>query len=192
MTPAAEPEFGLGRGQVFPAERAGSLLNPLRRLVQSPARTVAAMHLAPDAHVLELGSGPGFFSPLILRAVPRGRLVLADLQAGMLTAARARLAGSASVAFVQGDAGALPLGSERLDAAFLATMLGEVPDVDGCLDEVRRVLRTGGCVTIAETRRDSDFIPRSVLRRQVERHGFRFVDGRGTRWQYADRFVLNR
>ena len=29
-------KFGLQRGKVFPAKEAGSLLNPLRKLVQSP------------------------------------------------------------------------------------------------------------------------------------------------------------
>ena len=71
------PEYGLGRGKVFPAEKASSLLNPLRRLVQSPDRTVARMKLQEDARVLEVGCGPGFFSPSIARAVPHG-LELAD------------------------------------------------------------------------------------------------------------------
>ena len=84
-------DFGLGRGKVFPAYKAKSLLNPARRLVQSPGRTVAAMGLTADARVLEVGSGPGFFSPSIAAAMPEGQLVLVDLQAEMLVFARARL-----------------------------------------------------------------------------------------------------
>jgi ubiquinone/menaquinone biosynthesis C-methylase UbiE len=181
-------DFGLARGKVFPADRATSLLNPGRRLLQSPGRTVAAMGLAPDARVLEIGSGPGFFSPSIARAVPRGHLVLVDLQAGMLHVARARLGPFANVSLAQGDAGALPIGTGQFDAVLLATMLGEVPDRDGCIEEIRRVLRPGGCVTIAETRRDSDFIRFDALRALVEPHQFSFVDRRGIAWQYVARF----
>jgi ubiquinone/menaquinone biosynthesis C-methylase UbiE len=181
-------EFGLTRGKVFPADQAKSLLNPLRRLVQSPGRTVAAMGLASHARVLEVGSGPGFFSPAIARALPRGQLVLVDLQAEMLVAARARLGHAMNVSLAQADACALPVGTGQLDAVLLATMLGEVPDRDQCIEEVRRVLRPGGLLTIAETRRDSDFIPLTSLRNLLDRHEFSFVDRRGMAWQYVARF----
>jgi hypothetical protein len=42
-------------GKVFPALRARSLLIPLRRLVQSPRRTIAVMDLAAGTHVLVMG-----------------------------------------------------------------------------------------------------------------------------------------
>jgi ubiquinone/menaquinone biosynthesis C-methylase UbiE len=181
-------EYGLTRGKVFPADQATSLLNPLRRLVQSPGRTVGAMGLPPDATVLEVGSGPGFFSPSIARALPRGHLVVVDLQSEMLVIARARLGQAVNASVAQADACELPVGTGRADAVFLATMLGEVPDRDRCIEEVRRVLRPGGVVVIAETRRDSDFIPMSKLRALVERHQFSFVERRGMAWQYVARF----
>jgi hypothetical protein len=40
---------------VFPALRARSLLIPLRRLAQSPRRTIAVMDLAAGTHVLVIG-----------------------------------------------------------------------------------------------------------------------------------------
>lgn len=80
--------LGLGRGKVFPAQRAASLLNPLRRLIQSPTRTVERMALAPTNKVLEIGCGPGYFSGAIAAAVPDGSLVLFDLQLAMLDLAR--------------------------------------------------------------------------------------------------------
>jgi ubiquinone/menaquinone biosynthesis C-methylase UbiE len=191
MVTPPERDFGLARGKVFPADRAMSLLNPGRRLLQSPRRTVAAMGLSPDSTVLEVGSGPGFFSAFIARAVPGGHLLLVDLQAEMLRVARSRLAGIDNVSFAQADACSLPVGTGRCDAVLLATMLGEVPDRDGCIHETRRVLQSGGHVTIAETRRDSDFIPFASVRVLLERHGFSFVDRRGVGWQYVARFVVS-
>ena len=88
------PAYGLGRGKVFPADKAASLLNPLRRLVQSPSRTVAGMKLAANARVLEVGCGPGFFSPSIAQAVPSGQVFLLDLQHEMLRLAGDRVAGA--------------------------------------------------------------------------------------------------
>jgi ubiquinone/menaquinone biosynthesis C-methylase UbiE len=180
-----------GAGRVFfPAEPAGSLVHPLRRLVQSPDRTVAAMELATDASVLEVGSGPGFFSPSISRAVPDGWLVLVDLQVEMLLAARTRLADATNVAFVQADVCTLPVGGVRFDVVFLATMLGEVPDQAAAVREMRRVLRPNGSVVVAETRRDSDFIPLRALRSLFERHGFEYLNRSGMAWQYTARFRL--
>jgi len=181
-------EFGLQRGKVFPVDQAKWLVHPMRRLLQSPRRTVAAMGLAADATVLEVGSGPGYFSASIAGQVPRGRLVLVDLQVDMLVAARARLGQRSNVAYAQADACALSFGTGQFDALLLATMLGEIPNRDGCIEEVRRVLRPGGIVTIAETRRDSDFISFTSLRDLLDRHRFSFVDRRGPTWQYVARF----
>ena len=181
--------FGLGRGKVFPAADARSLINPLRRLVQSSRRTVDALRLDSDWAVVEIGCGPGFFSPDLAASVPRGRLVLLDLQADMFQLARERLAGFTNVGYVAGDAQALPLGDARFDAAFLATMLGEVPDRAACLDEVHRILRPGGVMGIAETRRDSDFIGLAALRALVESRGFTFRSRWGIPWQYVACFT---
>lgn len=173
---------------MFPAERAQSLLNPLRRVVQSPSRTVATMMLEPDSRVLEVGCGPGFFSPFLARAAPIGQLVLVDLQIGMLRMARGRLPAGSNAGCVGADASALPLATATFDAVICATMLGEVPDAAGCLDEIRRVLRSGGRLTVAETRRDSDFIAFHPLRALVESHGFALEERRGIAWQYVARF----
>jgi ubiquinone/menaquinone biosynthesis C-methylase UbiE len=180
--------FGLERGKVFPAKRAGSLLNPLRRLIQSPARTVARMTLARTDKVLEIGCGPGYFSRAIAAAVPEGSLVLFDLQRAMLEFARQRLSGLVNTHFTQGDAMSLPFSDASFDAALLVLVLGEVPDQDRCIAEVTRVLRRGGSVTFAESRRDSDFIPFGKLQSRAEKHGLRLAERRGLGWEYTARF----
>jgi ubiquinone/menaquinone biosynthesis C-methylase UbiE len=182
-------EYGLDRGKVFPAANAKSLLNPLRRLVQSPRRTVASVGLDPDSRVLELGCGPGFFSPYLAQAVPAGQLVLADLQAEMLLLARERVSSERHPWFVQADGSVLPIAAGSLDAVFIATVLGEIPDPAACVADVHRVLRQNGSLAIAETRRDSDFIPLPKLRDLVEPHGFVFAGRRGMQWQYVARFT---
>ncbi len=181
-------QFGVGRGKVFPASKAQSLVNPLRRLVQSPKRTVAAMHVASDADVLEIGCGPGFFSPHLAAAAPAGRVVLVDLQHEMLTRNRERNPLPSNLVRVQSDAMSLPFPDSQFDAVLLVAVLGEIPDLPACLHETRRVLRTGGVATVAETRRDSDFISLPDLRRRVEPAGFSYLDRRGISWQYVARF----
>jgi arsenite methyltransferase len=179
-------KLGMGRGKVYPVSRASALLNPLRRLVQSPGRTVRAMALSPAWSVLEVGSGPGFFSPYLAESSAAGHLVALDLQPGMVSLARLRLSSASSL--VAGDAMALPFGRASFDAAVVATVLGEVPDRTTCLVEIHRVLKPAGLLCLAETRRDSDFIPPAKLVHLVEPLGFRSAGRRGPPWQYVARF----
>ena len=118
-----------GRG-TYPHELAFLLTLPLRRLLLSPRTLVARMRPRPDAQVLEIGCGPGYFSAAVARSVPSGRLVLYDIQAEMLARARQRLRRRevANAAFVRGDAGELPFRPAMFDLVFLVTALGEVTE----------------------------------------------------------------
>jgi ubiquinone/menaquinone biosynthesis C-methylase UbiE len=190
--PAGTTEYGVARGKVFPASKARSLLNPLRRIIQSPERTAARVGTAPDARVLEIGCGPGYFSPALAASVTPGRLVVADLQREMLDLATTRLDSKGLRADpVQADATRLPLRSAAFDVVVVILMLGEIPDRDACIHEVRRVLRDGGIAFFAETRRDSDFIRFDDLSALVRPHGFDVLDRRGPSWEYTARFVAH-
>lgn len=183
----AAHEYGLERGKVFPASHARSLLHPARRLVQSPRRTVDAIDIGDDARVLELGCGPGFFSPY-LDAVA-AQLVLVDVQIEMLRLAHQQLVDRSGLGYIQADGAALPLTTGSFDVVLIATVLGEIADPKSCVAEVRRVLRSGGILAVAETRRDSDFITPARLTQLVQPFGFRLVARRGHRWQYLARFL---
>jgi ubiquinone/menaquinone biosynthesis C-methylase UbiE len=187
---ASNHSFGLGRGKVFPAEHAQSLLSPLRRLLDAPRDVVHRMRLAAGDRVLEVGSGPGYFSPELARAVPGGSLVLFDLQAPMLSLARQRLEHAPNVEYAQGDAARLPFADRSFDAALLVYVLGEVPDRDACARELSRILRPGGSATFVETWRDSDFVRFARLDKLLGRHGFTLAERRG--WLgYTARFQLS-
>jgi CAAX protease family protein len=146
-----------GRG-AYPHQLAFLLLNPLRSLIFSPRELVARLHLTANSRVLELGPGPGFFSVHIARRIPSGHLCLVDVQREMLDKARARIrrAGVSNVSFAQAGASALPFAREVFDAAFLVTVLGEVPDAAACVVQVRDVLRRGGLLSITELAGDPD------------------------------------
>ncbi|MBB6646275.1 class I SAM-dependent methyltransferase [Halobellus ruber] len=83
--------------------------------------------------------------------------VVVDRSAGMLR--RAREAGHAAVS---GDAEALPLCDDAVDAAVIVDALHHLPDPDAGLTEARRVIRPGGVVVVQE------FDPRSYRGRLLE------------------------
>ena len=167
------------------------LLNPLRWLVQPPSRVVGAMSLKPTDRVLEVGCGPGWFSPHLAAAVHRGSLACADAQPGMLRLAGTRLAGRPNASMHAADACALPFVDASFDAVLLAHVLGEVADPVSCLREARRVLGRDGALTVVESRRDGDFIPIGRLAALAAAAGMAIRSRRGPRWEYAARLVAS-
>lgn len=163
-----------GRG-VYPHELAFLLRLPLRDLVFSRKQLVEALRLRRDSAVLEIGPGPGFFSPAVARAVPEGRLELLDLQVPMLRMARQRVrrASASNAHFTCGSASRLPYRPDAFDVAFLVAVLGEVPDPRACVAELARVLRRGGLLVIVELPGDPDALSREAVDELATAVGFR-------------------
>ncbi|MGB6512293.1 class I SAM-dependent methyltransferase [Mycobacterium sp.] len=169
----------------FPHQAAFIVNNPFRRTFFKPARIVDSIGLTGSEHVLELGPGPGFYSVAIARRLTDGRLDLFDLQPEMLDKAKRQLerAGFHDVGFTAGQASRdLPFPDNTFDAAFLAAVIGEVPDKQTCLRSLRRVLKPGGRLVFAETFPDPDRLSVQQLRDLAEPENFEFVEATGNWW----------
>lgn len=103
-----------------------------------------ALELRPGERALEVGCGSGnLWRDNAGRVPPSLRPLLSDRSAGMLAAARARLA-PARFAFARLDARALPFAAASFDVGLANHMLYHVPDRGAALAELRRVLAPGG------------------------------------------------
>ncbi len=174
------------RVSAFPHQAAFLLDNPLRRRLFKPGHILDVIGLTGSEHVLELGPGPGFYSVELARRLTDGRLELFDLQSEMLEKAKRHLerAGFRDVGFTTGQAGqALPFADNTFDTAFLAAVIGEVPDKRACIRSLGRVLKPGGRLVFAETFPDPDRLSVQELRDLAEPEGFEFVDAVGNRWR---------
>ena len=58
--------------------------DPERDRWQRPDEVVAALRLAPDAKVADIGAGTGYFAVRIARAVPRGHVYAVDIEPDMV------------------------------------------------------------------------------------------------------------
>lgn len=94
--------------------------------------------------LIELGCGTGQFARSVLDEAPNVDYVATDLSPAMVEATRA-LGVTAEMA----PADDLPFADGSFDGAVAAWMLYHVPDLDGALGEVRRVLRDGGTLHVA-------------------------------------------
>lgn len=63
---------------------------------------------------------------------------------------RAKRAGITSVAAAKADACQLPFPGATFDAAYLVTVLGEIPDPAAAVRELRRVLKPTGRIVVGE------------------------------------------
>jgi ubiquinone/menaquinone biosynthesis C-methylase UbiE len=148
------------------------------------ARLLEALAPRPGETVLEVGPGTGYYTLTVARAA--GRLHVFDVQQEMLdhTMRRAAEAGLSNVEPRQGDARSLPYADDSFDAAYLVTVLGEIPDQDAALRELRRVLRPGGRLVVGELFGDPHMVGERALRRRAAAAGLRFERRVGPRFGY--------
>jgi ubiquinone/menaquinone biosynthesis C-methylase UbiE len=141
------------------------------------ARLREALDPRPGETVLEVGPGTGYYSLDVAHWIqPAGTLHLLDLQQEMLdhTMRRAREARLDNLAPRQGDARALPYPDGTFDAAFMVAVLGEVPDQDGAMRELRRILKPTGRIVVGELAGDPHMVTAGALRARAERAGLAF------------------
>ncbi|WP_455001403.1 class I SAM-dependent methyltransferase [Cardiobacterium hominis] len=172
-------------GSLFPHQMAFTLLIPLRALLLSPAELLRRLQPTADSRILEVGCGPGYFSPALARAVPQGELVLADIQPEMLAIARRRL----EKRHITNTSCQLCNGSS-FGRIVLVTVLGEVRDRSAYLREFARLLTHDGLLSISEAAGDPDKLEQGELIALLTAHGFTPVRQYGNRRNYTVNFAV--
>ncbi|MDQ3926678.1 MAG: class I SAM-dependent methyltransferase [Actinomycetota bacterium] len=147
----------------------------------------------PGERVLEVGPGTGYYSLHTARWIgPDGTLDILDIQQEMLdhTTRRAHELGISNIVSTRGDAQVLPYPDHSFDAAYLNVTLGEVPDKEAVLREMRRVLKPGGRVVVGEVFLDPHMVPFGTLQTRAEAAGLWFERRLGGPLGYYARFAV--
>ena len=117
------------------------------------ARAISALPFREGDRVLDVGVGTG----LSLEFYPGNVHVTGiDLSAGMLAAARRKLAAgrvrrgcrAEATQLIQADALNLPFAAGSFDVVFLSHVISTVPDPTRCLSEALRVARDGATIVV--------------------------------------------
>jgi ubiquinone/menaquinone biosynthesis C-methylase UbiE len=143
----------------------------------------------PGERVLEVGPGTGYYAlPVAGWLAPDGRLDVVDLQQEMLdhTLARATEQGIDNIAPACADARSLPYPDRSFDAAYLVTVLGEIPDQGAALRELRRVVKPDGRIVVGELFGDPHMVTHRALANRATASGLRLDDKLGGRlWHFT-------
>lgn len=146
----------------------------------------------PGERLLEIGVGTGYYSlELAQWAGPGGTLELFDLQQEFLDHVMrgAEERGLHNLLATRGDATQLPYEDASIDAAVLTAVLGEIPDREGALQEIRRVLRPDGRLVVGELFGDPHFTTRASLERLGAEAGLALVERSGNWFGYFARLI---
>jgi arsenite methyltransferase len=153
-------EFHFHRGPQYAVKRLRYDAIELSKLPGTVAESFAGVGnphaIAPlptGATVIDIGCGAG--TDLLLAAFhvgPNGRAVGVDMTEAMRDRARrgATACGLAYVEVREGEATALPIEAESVDVAISNGVLNLVPEKRAAVAEIRRVLKPGGRVQIAD------------------------------------------
>lgn len=119
----------------------------------SQGRLDSMLELRHGERVLEVGPGTGLQA---LQTAPQlgpdGRLDIVDIQQEMLdhVMSRAVQRGLTNIVPAQADAHHMPFENSVFDAAYLVTALGEIPQPEVTLTELKRVVKPTGRIVVGE------------------------------------------
>ena len=121
---------------------------------RSAADTCAYLlpHLKPGLRVLDVGCGPGSISAGLAEAIAPGELRGIDIEPSQVemaaqAAAERRLS---NAKFSVADVKALPFEDDSFDVVHCNDVLAYVPDTGAALNEMKRVLKSGGILACRE------------------------------------------
>lgn len=120
--------------------------------VEKESRVLTAFGLKDGMSLLEVGSGPGCVTEWLSKLVPNGSITCLEIDPDLLSYARQNLEGKTQCAcdFVEGSATEMKFPDNSFDFAFVRLLFVQIPDPVAVAKEVKRVLKPGGKVVIAE------------------------------------------
>jgi ubiquinone/menaquinone biosynthesis C-methylase UbiE len=168
--------------------------NPVRRHVFSPAKLLDKVGIAAGMSVLELGPGPGFFTvesaQQVYSSEGAGKLYCLDIEPAMISRVKKKIFLKAleNVELAVGKGECLPYKNSSFDLAYMVTVLGEMPDKPRALQELYRVIRPDGVLSISEYFSDPDYLLRRTTVALARAAGFEPFEEFGNFFAYVINF----
>lgn len=154
--------------------------DPARDAWQKPEQVIAALRLAPDAQVADIGAGTGYFAVRLARAVPQGRVYAVDIERDMVRhlrerAAREKLPNLVPVLAAADD----PRLPERVDRVLIVDTYHHIDARVEYFRRLRAALKPGAEIAIVDFTLDSPIgppksarLPAQTVIEEMQRAGY--------------------
>jgi len=133
--------------------------DPARDAWQEPDRVIAALALAPDSVVADVGAGTGYFAVRLARAVPNGKVIATDVEPDMIRylEERARREGLANLEAIvtPGDDPKLA----DVDRILVVDVWHHLGDRVAYAKKLAAALKPGGLIAIVDFKLDATIGP---------------------------------
>lgn len=137
-------------------------------------RAVRELQVDAGDTVVDLGCGPGGSFSLLSRAIaPDGDVLGVDYSSGMVDAAADRADTTPPASVLRGDAATLPVRTNSVDGVLASLALSAMPELEGVLDEIARIVRPAGRLVVVDGR-----VPDGVFGTVLQRVYHRLVNFR--------------
>ncbi|MCW1921135.1 class I SAM-dependent methyltransferase [Luteolibacter arcticus] len=186
-TPDGIGKFFYGReiAKVMGHPAIGWLERTEREQEEAPSKAIAAIELAPDAVIADIGAGSGYYSFRMSEKVPRGKVVALDIQPEMLDFLRKKAA-ELKISNVEPHLGAIDdvkLPAASLDAALMVDAYHEFSHPQEMLASLHRALKPGGRIFLLEFRGEDPKVPIKPLHKMTEAQARLELEGAGFRFE---------
>lgn len=187
----------IGRRYIkFPAPNfiASFLDSGFRRATQPPGKIAVDSGIKAGMQVLEIGCGSGAFTIAATRAAAQaGKVYALDIQEDMLKKLKAKLtrpenSDVQNIEIINKSAYELPFAENSFNVVLMVTVLKEIPDQQRVLNEIKRILKPGGILSVSEYLVDPDYPWKSTTKHMVTQARFIFNTYCGNIWSYTVRF----
>lgn len=146
---ALKPEVKMTH--IFDPKDLHKLESPERAKIINPVEVLNGMKLKAGDTVLDFGVGTGFFATRALEITGEtGFIYGVDISEEMIEFAKEKTAGHKNISFIKTDSLKIPLEDGLIDFAFMAFVLHEIDDRPLIINEMKRLLKTGGTLGIVE------------------------------------------
>lgn len=174
----------MGRTIAPPMQASGAawLVRQSRDAEENPRKLLAALELQPGQTVCDFGCGNGYYTLQIAdRVGPRGAVYAVDIQQEMLDELRGRAGqrGLDNVRLVLATETDPALPARTFDLVLMVDVYHELSDPAGVLAAVRRSLKPGGRLVVAEFRDEDPELPIHPLHRMTQAQVMREIPANG-------------
>lgn len=169
------------------------LERPEREAEEATSRVMKglAVEIKPDAVVVDVGSGSGYYSFQLAEIVPLGKVIGVDIQSEMVAylVQKAQRLGVTNVEANLGKVDSVQLPEGSVDAVIMVDAYHEFSHPNEMMQSIFHALKPGGCVYLLEYRAEDPAVPIKPLHKMTEAQSIKEMQAVGLKHLKTEGFL---